>query len=510
MKRDATNTKTSIHWSPADWSMAEEQKKDSLLQTIFLWKTVGVPELAEILTESEVIKKIWHMRDQIIIVDSVLYRERKDEVRQVLMPKHLRDDFLKMCHSGMTGGHMGVRRTRMQVRRRAYWPGWSKDTFLFCRSCPDCNRYRQGRPPKQAKLIPIPCGAPWEILSVDVTGPHPKSSKGHIYIFTMMDYFTKFVEAVPIRNQEAATLAKVIVEKICAVYGTPMRLLSDRGPAFESELFREMCKVLNIEKIRTTSYEPRTNGLIERFHRTMNQMIGKMVEDNHRNWHEVLPIVAATFRASVHESTGFSPNFLIFGRENVMPIDIVYGSSQNPQYIDQSDYAKELRETLQYAYETVRKNLKVAAERRCRGYDFRIREKVFRKGDKVWVFVPKKRRFHYPKWEKYYQGPFEVIEQTGPVNYRVQKLPRGRSVVVHVDKLILYQPSSGAETEETSAREANVPGEIDLKTKIVTRCADSSPRSKPERWRKEEEVVTILPKLRSRNDIVRPQRYRDG
>lgn len=135
-----------------------------------------------------------------------------------MIPKKLKREIFEMCHRGLTGGHMGVRRTRMQVQRRADWPGWSKDTLLFCKYCPECIRYRQGRPPRQANLEPIRCGAPWEILSVDVTGPHPKSSKGYRYIFTMMDYFTKFVEIVPIRDQEATTLAKIIVEKICAVW----------------------------------------------------------------------------------------------------------------------------------------------------------------------------------------------------------------------------------------------------------------------------------------------------
>lgn len=140
-------------------------------------------------------------------------------------------------------------------------------------------------------------------------------------------------------------------------FGTPLRLLSDRGPAFESLLFIDICRILGIEKIRTTSYEPRTNGLIERFHRTMNQMLGKMVADNHRNWHEVLPIVAAAYRASVHESTDFSPSFLIFGRENIMPVNIVYGSPPFAEPKTQTAYAQNLREMLQYAYEVVRQNL---------------------------------------------------------------------------------------------------------------------------------------------------------
>lgn len=277
---------------------------------------------------------------------------------------------------------------------------------------------------------------------MDVTGPHPRSSKGHPYIFTMMNYFTNFVEAVPIRNQEAETLARIIVERICAVFGTPLRILSDRGPSFESCVLAKMCKLLGIEKVRSTSYEPRTNGLIERYHRTMNQMQDKMVADNHRIWHEVLPVLAAAYRASVHESTGYTPNYLVFGRENVMPVDIVYGPPQRHLYTDQTDYALELRETLQYAYELVRQNLAAVAKRRKRGY-MKVHVHRFAIGEGR-VFVPRKRRHHYPKWKKFYQGPFEVIRETGTLNYLVQKLPRGRSLVVHVEKLIPYRTTTEA------------------------------------------------------------------
>lgn len=157
--------------------IAVVQRKDPLLERLHEWMTNGAPELDEILTCDEETKAMWHIREQVSIEDDVLYRNRHDGVRQILLPKSMRKEFLRMCHVGMTGGHLGVRRTRAQVRRRAHWFGWSKDTLLYCRSCEQCARYRQGKPPKQAKLQPVLCGAPWEVLSIDVTGPHPKSSK---------------------------------------------------------------------------------------------------------------------------------------------------------------------------------------------------------------------------------------------------------------------------------------------------------------------------------------------
>lgn len=239
-------------------------------------------------------------------------------------------------------------------------------------------------------------------MALDVSGPHPTSSRGHVYKLTLIDYFTKFVDAVPMRNQEASTIAKIVDEKICAVYGCPLQLLSDRGPAFESQIFSEMCHLLGIEKIRTTSYEPRTNGMIERYHRTMNAMIGKVVDENHQNWHEILPFVAAAFRASEHETTGFSPNFLVFGRENRMPLDLVYGSPPGQEDGNDTDYVGTMRRLLQDAYALVRQNLAVAANRRKKRYDMNVRAKDFQVGDEIWVFVPRRRRGRYPKWEKFY------------------------------------------------------------------------------------------------------------
>ena len=122
-------------------------------------------------------------------------------------------------------------------------------------------------------------GEPWERLGIDITGPHPKSSRGHIYILTVIDHFTKWVELFPIRNQEAATVAKILVDRVICVHGCPLQILTDQGPNFESTLFQELCRLLAVDKIRTTPYKPSTNGNIERFHGTMHSMLAKLVSE---------------------------------------------------------------------------------------------------------------------------------------------------------------------------------------------------------------------------------------
>jgi len=123
---------------------------------------------------------------------------------QIVMPDKLRQDFLRLAHSGFGGGHLGSRRTAKTVQARAYWVGWGADTRRFCQSCDVCARYRRGPAPRQGALRDMTTGAPWERLGVDITGPHPKSFRGHVYILTVMDYFTKWARRLP--NQEPGSV----------------------------------------------------------------------------------------------------------------------------------------------------------------------------------------------------------------------------------------------------------------------------------------------------------------
>ena len=125
------------------------------------------------------------------------------------------------------------------------------------------------------------------------------------------------------RNQEATTVAKILIEQVICLVGTPARILTDQGPNFESILFKELCLAFGIAKIRTSPYKASTNAGAERFHSTLNTMLAKKVKESQRDWDTHLQSVMAAYRATRHASTSLSPNFIIFGRENVMPSDLV-------------------------------------------------------------------------------------------------------------------------------------------------------------------------------------------
>jgi len=206
---------------------------------------------------------------------------------------------------------MGVKKMQTKVAKRAYWVGWTRDVRDFCQRCDICAKYYRGTVKKQSELQNMCVGAPWERVAIDVTGPHPQSSKGNKFMVTMLDQFTKYAFAFLVRAHDAVTVAKHLVERVFLVYGVPLQLLSDRGAEFAGSLMTEVCRLLKIDKIRTTSYKPSTNGALKCMHRTLNTMLGKIVSENQRDLDTHIAYFLAAYNATEHSATGYSPNMLL-------------------------------------------------------------------------------------------------------------------------------------------------------------------------------------------------------
>jgi len=150
-----------------------------------------------------------------------------------------------------------------------------------------------------------------EVLHVDLTGPHV-NSQGYRYIMTACDSFTRFVIAVPLRNKTALSVARALVHEVVLRFGIPSKILTDLGGEFQNELWREMCQLLDITRLRTTAYSPSTNGKIERWHRSFHSVMAKVVDSRQKKWVEFLPFVTAAYNSTVHGVTSFSPfSFLV-------------------------------------------------------------------------------------------------------------------------------------------------------------------------------------------------------
>ena len=123
-----------------------------------------------------------------------------------------------------------------------------------------------------------------------------------------------------------------------------MIIHSDQGRNFESKLFHQMCQLFGIKKTRTTAFKPSGNGLGERFNRTLNEMLCTTARENPLTWDQRIPLLMMAYRGTPHESTGFSPNFMVFGRELFMPIDVMFGQLYSSEKANELTYVQGLRE----------------------------------------------------------------------------------------------------------------------------------------------------------------------
>jgi len=242
-------------------------------------------------------------------------------------------------------------------------------------------------------------------------------------MITVIDVFSKWAEALPVRNHTAPIVAKVLVDQVFSRWGTPARILMDNGAEFHSDLFSEVCKLLEVDKLHATPYHPQTNGCVERFHLTLNRMLGKVVSENQKDWDSHLPAVLCAYRASKNESTGYTPYELVMGQKPRMPIDIVLGniSEDRPKHETYVDYVEDLRGRLIKSHQIAREHLGTAADRRKKEYDLKVKPRSFQVGEKVWYLYQRRYTARSPKWQKRYIGPFEVVKVLPPADYVIRK-----------------------------------------------------------------------------------------
>lgn len=206
-----------------------------------------------------------------------------------------------MLHSDLISGHLGVNRKIAKVRQRFYLVGIKQDVSKFCQGCIQCQSSNPSTSTPKAPMKQCIVGAPIE--RVYLVGPPYKTPRGKSYILVIANYFTRWTEAFALPNIEARTVAKVFVFEFVCRFGVPRQVHTDQGTQFEGKLFQEMCSLFRIDKLRTTTFHPQSDGLVERFNRTLKAMLTKIVSQTQRGRDIYLPLVLMAYRTSVHDST---------------------------------------------------------------------------------------------------------------------------------------------------------------------------------------------------------------
>ncbi|KAK3753675.1 hypothetical protein QZH41_003322 [Actinostola sp. cb2023] len=273
--------------------LEEEQMRDKDIARIITWKEKGTerPAWSAISPDNCAVKAYWSQWDRLQLRDGVLYRkwesEEGDTVQwQLLVPKSLRPEVLRGLHDAKTAGHLGVTKTLGRVKQRFYWYKCSQDVRDWCRKCDLCAASKRPQKTPRAAMKRYNVGAPLERVALDVLGPLPESESSNKYILVVADYFSKWTEAYAIPNQEAVTVAKRVVDEFVSRFGVPRQLHSDQGRNFISAVFTEMCALLGIDKTRTTALHPQSDGMVERYNKTLESMLAKFTSEHQRDWDE--------------------------------------------------------------------------------------------------------------------------------------------------------------------------------------------------------------------------------
>jgi hypothetical protein len=232
-------------------------------------------------------------------------------IEQLAVPISLRTKVLHQFHD--QNSHLGNDKTYLTIRARYFWPKMYSDCKLYCKTCRICQQIKTDTHPKKAELHPWNPTVVGGVWGMDIVGPLPTSKNGEKYILVCVEHVSKWVEAVPLKTQEATEIADKLYSEIFTKFGAPQSLMSDRGKNFIGKVVSRLCNLFAVKRLKSSAFRPQSNGQVESFNRVIWQGLRAYCE-NQKDWVEFLPAILMGYRCSVHETTGYSPFQLMFGR----------------------------------------------------------------------------------------------------------------------------------------------------------------------------------------------------
>ena len=360
-----------------------------------------------------------------------------NEIRQVVVPENLRNQVIELAHSSLMGGHMGIRKTSDRILSNFYWPGLNDDVARFCRTCDICQKTESKGKTAKVPLQKMPLiETPFKRVAVDLIGPiYPSSEKGYRYILSMVDYATRYPDAVPLKNIDTETVAEALLDMYSRL-GFPEEVLSDNGTQFISECMEEVSRLLSIRQLTSTPYHPMCNGLVEKFNGTLKAMLRRLCSEQPKQWPRYINAVLFAYREVPQESTGFSPFELLYGRTVRGPIQILKElwtkEVQEEEVKTSYRYVVELRERLDQTLKIAKESLENSQVRYKKYFDKKTKDRSFQPGDQVLVLLPTNNNKLLMQWK----GPYNVEKVVNKNDYAIKI--GAKSKVYHANLLRKY------------------------------------------------------------------------
>lgn len=367
---------------------------------------------------------------------------------KLVVPKFYRAQILRECHDQSTAAHFGFYKTFKRVSERYYWSNMRKDILRYVKRCKVCNEQKSpNTQPNGLMGREKNVEFPWQIISVDLVGPLPRSSRGNKYLLVVADWLTKFTLLHPLREANASSIVKFMENDVFLTFGVPSIIICDNGTQFAGKVFKNLALKYKVQKIwYNARYHPQVCP-VERINRIITTAIRSYIQDNHKDWDKEIKKITFAINTSVHEVTGFSPSFLNFGR--VLPssgdyygkIQSTEGLQLNP--IHRQNLVTDL-EHLKDIFADVKNRLKSSYERNAKVYNLRRRNITFSPGDYVYkrnkVLSDAANHFAAKLAKKYIKC--KVVRKLGQVTYELKHLDNSDAGKWHVKDLKPYYGSN--------------------------------------------------------------------
>ena len=363
--------------------------------------------------------------------------------KQLVVPFECRKTILRLAHDAPTAGHFSHRKTQMKVFEQFFWPGASSDITRYCRSCDICQKvsYKGKVKPVPLQSMPV-MTIPFQRIAIDLIGPFsPPSEEGHKYVLTIIDYATRYPEAIPLKNIDTISVAEALISVFARV-GIPKEILSDRGRQFTSDLMAEIDRLLNIKPLFTTPWHPAANGLVEKMNGTIKSIIKKLCQDRPRQWHRFIPAALFAIREIPNDSLKYSPFELLYGRKVRGPLTILAELWENKDLDEKTrttyQYVFDIRNRLEETAKLAANNLNLNATKYKNYFDKKSQKRKFKVGDEVLVLLSTDNKL-LSQWK----GPYKIIECRNNVDYVVDMNPGYKLFHANILKLYYRRDSPG-------------------------------------------------------------------
>ena len=365
-----------------------------------------------------------------VVLDDILYyisNVNDNPTLRTYIPYHIKHALIKQYHDD--NGHLGIDRVFDSLRLKYYWPNMYKDLYDYVNNCVTCKTIslKKIKPPLQDTDIPP---YPFAKIGLDLSGPYPKSLAGNKYIIGFVDWYSGWCEAFAVSDKTADNVAHLLIDEIILRFGTPLEIVTDNGTENVNKIMKETFEQYKIKHITTSVYHPQSHAKVERFHRTLHDIMSKRLEENYEIWDVHLNQVLAAIRLNINESTKFSPYYLLYNRDPVLPLDNIL--KPRKRYLGDEPHKIGLQNQHK-SFILVHNHLKKAKKRQNKYADRNAQFTEFQVGDPVYVKREQRSNKLQGKWKPYYR----ILEKRTPVTFIIENLIDRSTEKVHAERLRL-------------------------------------------------------------------------